>query len=144
MSDRKTVYFCGLDRVGKSTTRKIYSEQSGQKNITFDRSPIDNLVYDEIVRGCIHNDVYIENFINDFFPNSDNYIVFLTINNEEINKRSEETEGITYNKEFLNDTVKCFNKYFKFLKKKVKVIKIKCEKKTPFQIALMVKRKIGD
>jgi thymidylate kinase len=147
MIDRKNIYFTGVDRAGKSSTRKKYAELSRQVNITFDRSPTDNLVYDEVLRGNIYSDQYIKEFLDTFFPSANNYIIFMSLDFKEINRRSKATENIEYSKDELTKTVNCFSRYFnriKKFKKNITIIRVNCNKKTVDEIAQEIKTKLGE
>jgi thymidylate kinase len=102
-----------MDRTGKSTTRKTFAESTNQRYITFDRSFIDNLVYDEMFRNQVLNEWELFYVMARFFSLANVFLVRLNLDFKEINRRCKETEGTEYPMEELQKCSELFDKYFK-------------------------------
>jgi len=139
VEEPKVIYFVGLDRSGKTTTRKRLAEITGEKYITFDRSYIDNLVYDEVLRGKRIEKTFIKRYFNRFSRLPGQSIVFIDISPRISCKRALETEGIEYDVELMEATRLGFLKYLKIAKGYgIEVIIIKPGKKTQDGIAKQI------
>lgn len=137
------IFFSGLDRTGKSTARKLFSTETNQEFITFDRSPIDNCVYNEMFRKDVFSPEDLELYVKRIANLGNVYIIYLTLDYKEINRRTYETEGLTYPIQELIDCDNLFNKYLTFCKTYgIKTININCNGKIPIQIVEEIKERI--
>ena len=138
------IFFSGLDRTGKTTTRKQFAVQTNQKYITFDRSPIDNLVYDEAFRRKQVSEFGRREFYEKFKRLGDVYIVHMTLDFEEVNKRTKASEGSEYP---MGELVLCnhlFNLYFEEAEQSgIKMIRVQCDNKTVDEVVNEVVSKLG-
>ena len=137
----EVVMFSGLDRTGKTTVRKRFAEQTNQRYITFDRSFIDNFVFDSIFRTppLLTERTKV---INRFFA-IDPIIVFFDLNVKEIIKRARETENIEYRADELKKIYKSFLIYLKMIEERgFRVIYINCNHKTVEQVTNEVVKKV--
>ena len=107
------VYFTGLDRAGKTSTRKRFAEISGERFITFDRSYVDQLVYDEVLRKKVFDKSFLDRYFKRFSQLPGQCIVFLDVDPKTTYKRAIATEGIEYDLGLLERTRKSFLKYLK-------------------------------
>jgi len=140
---KRFIYFTGVDRVGKSTTRKAYAMATGEGDITFDRSPVDNLVYDTIFRQAHYPKRNIEEYMLRLRQEFETYIVYLGLDFKEVNKRYKRTEGGTYDLEELRLVSALFKKLLKVASKcGVNVIYIDCNGKSVDEIVKETKRRI--
>lgn len=138
------VFFSGLDRTGKTTTRKQFAVQTNQKYITFDRSPIDNIVYDEAFRGKRVSEMGLETFIKKWKSLGEVYIVHMTLGFDEVNKRTKATEGSDYPMDELVLCSKLFEKYFKYAEHYgIKMVRVQCDEKSVDHIVNEIITKIG-
>lgn len=137
------VFFSGLDRTGKTTTRKEFARLTGEKYITFERSPIDNIVYDEYFRGIMLTGTELQDIIMRFSYLDNVYVVRLILSFDEINKRAEETEGIRYPINELEGCSELFEKYFEIAQQLgINIINVTCDGKSINEIANEIYRKI--
>ena len=140
----RVVYFTGLDRCGKTSTRKRFAELSGEQFITFDRSYIDNLVYDEVLRKKVFDKSFIDRYFGRFAKLPGQIIVFLDTDPKTTYKRAVETEGIEYDLSLLEATRKSFLKYLKTAAKaRIDIVIIRPMSKTIDQIANEVLKKLN-
>lgn len=138
------IFFTGLDRCGKTTTRKMFAENTNQRFITFDRSPIDNLVYNEMFRDDKFNESTLKKYLNRFLSMGNVYIVRLLLDIKEINKRAKKTEGIKYDVIELVQCSQLFDKYLCIAKNQgFNIIEIECNGKTVKKIVEEVISKIN-
>lgn len=139
----RVVFFTGLDRCGKTSTRKRVAELSGEKFITFDRSYLDNLVYDEVLRKRIFEVSFINSYFNRFSQLPGQCIVFLDVDPKTTYKRAIKTEGIEYDLDLLEATRKSFLKYLRTAENAaIETIIIKPGNKTIDEVANEVLKKL--
>ena len=139
------IFFTGLDRCGKSSTRKEFSLVTEQKYFTFDRSFVDNIVYGEIFRKIVLDEMTLESVMKRFSLLGNIYIVRLVLDFEEINKRAKETEGIGYSINELDECSKLFDKYLDIAQLYgIEVVTIDCNKKNIEKIVKEVVYKINN
>jgi len=132
----RVIYFTGLDRCGKTSTRKRFAELSGERFITFDRSYIDNLVYDEVLRKKVFDKSFLDRYFKRFSQLPGQCIVFLDVDPKTTYKRAIATEGIEYDLNLLETTRKSFLKYLKIASRaRIETIIIKPMSKTIDKIA---------
>jgi len=127
------IMFTGLDRCGKSTTRKAFAEYTNQKFITFDRSFVDNFVFDEVFRGEPDFGEFIR--VATKFAELRTTIVFLGLSYDEINKRTLATEKFEYDMVELKRVKEVYEKYLDAADDLgINIVVIDCNKKTTEQI----------
>jgi len=127
------IMFTGLDRCGKTTTRKLFAEYTKQKFITWDRSFVDNLVFDEVFRIKPTEKVVQDMLFKYLIINPT--IIYLKLDFKEANERTFNTEGFKYK---ISELKKCEKVFGKYLKKAedygIRVELVDCNDKTPKQI----------
>ena len=129
------IYFSGLDRSGKSTTRKEFAVKTNQKYFTWDRSFVDNIVYDEAFRNIRLSELEIKEVIERFTNAKNVYIVHMVLSIEEVNRRTKVSEGSEYPVNELLLCSKLFYKYFQYASHYgAKVIRVECDNKTVDEI----------
>ena len=128
-------FFSGLDRTGKSVTRKAFAQSTSEKYITFERSFLDNIVYDEIFRNIVLDEKTLRESISRFALLGNVYIVRLTLDFNEINRRAKRTEGIEYPLEELIRCFELFDRYFVIAESLgINIITIDCNNKSVNEI----------
>lgn len=141
LADAPIIYFEGLDRTGKSSTRIKFAQATNQKYITFDRGILSNLVYDEMFRGKVLPWERIKTLVERFNRLQSTYFVYLSLSNNEINRRAKETEGIEHPIGELIACEKLFTKYIKAVTTLgLNVTTINCDGKTLEEVVEEVKR----
>ena len=109
---KKVIFFTGLDRCGKTSTRKLFAKMTGERHVTFDRSFLDNLVYDEVYRYTQYFSEDVKRFFAPFTQLGDaTWIVYICVAYDEINRRAKETENTEYAICDLRQMEASFNKY---------------------------------
>jgi thymidylate kinase len=133
--DKKLIFFTGLDRCGKTTTRKVFATKTNEQHFTFDRSFVDNFVFDKVYRKQEYHYNELRVFFRRFAQLGDVYIVYFLLNYDEINKRAEKTENIKYEEELLKRVFETFQDYLKIASEcGVKVRYVTCDNKTVSEI----------
>jgi len=127
------IMFTGLDRAGKSTTRKAFAEYTNQKFITWDRSFVDNFVFDEVFREKPDIGEFLR--IATKFAELRTTIVFLGLSYDEINKRTLATENFEYDMVELKRVKEVYEKYLDIADELgIGIVVVDCNEKTTEQI----------
>lgn len=143
--NKNIIFFCGNDRCGKSTTRKAFASKTGEKHVTFDRGPIDNLVYDEFYRKQAFNQDEIQDFLGAFARLSKQvWVVYLSVDYDVINERAQATENISYAKKDLVEIESLFMKYFGYaMNVGMRIMQVDATGKTVDAIVTEIKTRMG-
>lgn len=137
------IFFSGLDRCGKSITRKKFAEETNQKFITFERSFIDNVVYNEIFRNDKLSNREFGYLVTRMSLSGPIIIVYLILDFKEINRRAFQTERVTYKISELKSCKKLFDKYMKKTSKLgISLIKIDCNHKSVIEIVKEIEKNV--
>jgi len=139
------IYFTGLDRCGKTSLRKKFATITGERYCTFDRSYVDNLVFDEVLRKQFFDEDYLKRYFYRFSQLTRQYIIFLDVDPEITYKRAIETEGTSFDLEQLKTIRNAFIKYLEIAANAgIGTLTIKPGDKTIDELAEHVKRVLKD